>query len=78
MPYVGIHHRAPCYRNRHGHPKPEVAERYRERGIALWRTDQEGAIRLRFSADGPKAEGFRSQERRYWREAPLREEIEVE
>ncbi len=62
------------YRNRHGHPKPEVLERYRERGIALWRTDDEGAIALRFTKNGPQAEGFRSQERRYWRESPRREE----
>ncbi|MBI3147249.1 MAG: DNA internalization-related competence protein ComEC/Rec2 [Betaproteobacteria bacterium] len=62
------------YRNRHGHPKEEVLARYRERGIALWRTDLEGAIELRFAPDRPSVAGYRSVERRYWREVPRREE----
>jgi competence protein ComEC len=36
--------------NRFGHPAPEVVDRYRERGIAVFRTDAHGAVR--FSTDG--------------------------
>lgn len=34
------------YRNRFGHPHPAVLARYAERGIALRRTDLEGALRI--------------------------------
>lgn len=39
------------YRNRYHHPKPEVFERYRRMGIARLRTDESGAIELRFEAN---------------------------
>ncbi len=38
------------YRNPHGHPHPAVLARYAERGIAVWRTDQQGALLWRDSA----------------------------
>ncbi|MFN7836193.1 MAG: DNA internalization-related competence protein ComEC/Rec2 [Burkholderiaceae bacterium] len=55
------------YRNRYGHPKPEVWARYASRPIEKLRTDQTGA--LHFAADGPS--GFRvtaakEVRRRYW------------
>ncbi len=34
------------WRNRHGHPHPDVLERYRERGIPLLRTDTQGLVRV--------------------------------
>ena len=34
------------YRNRFGHPHPSVAARYAGRGLALRRTDREGALRI--------------------------------
>lgn len=34
---VGIH-------NRFGHPVQEILERYRQQGVRVWRTDQQGAI----------------------------------
>lgn len=33
--------------NRYGHPAPSVIRRYRERGIAVYRTDQDGTIEVR-------------------------------
>ncbi len=35
------------YRNRYRHPKAEVVERYRQRGIHILRSDTEGAVSLR-------------------------------
>lgn len=36
--------------NRFGHPAPEVVTRLRQRGIHIWRTDQQGAITFRFAS----------------------------
>lgn len=41
-------------RNRFGHPSPRVLQRYRERGVKIYRTDKQGAILL--TSDG---ESFR-------------------
>ncbi|HWV56654.1 MAG TPA: DNA internalization-related competence protein ComEC/Rec2, partial [Longimicrobiales bacterium] len=38
--------------NRYGHPAPEVLERLAEAGVATYRTDVDGAIRVRGGADG--------------------------
>jgi competence protein ComEC len=38
------------YRNRFGHPRPEVLARLKEQGVAIYRTDAEGA--LTFLLDG--------------------------
>ncbi|RZA33742.1 MAG: DNA internalization-related competence protein ComEC/Rec2, partial [Lysobacteraceae bacterium] len=53
------------YRNRYRHPKQEVYERYGSRGIRRLRTDESGAVTLRF---GPALEVFeyRSERPRYW------------
>ena len=37
------------YRNRFGHPKDEVMERYRALGSRLLRSDADGAVLLRFA-----------------------------
>ncbi|MET0544391.1 MAG: DNA internalization-related competence protein ComEC/Rec2 [Variovorax sp.] len=53
------------YRNRFGHPAPEVVERYRERGIALVDSPHCGAMRWHSTA--PQAwECERETARRYW------------
>lgn len=53
------------YRNRYRHPKKEVDERYREMDIRRIRTDQSGAVQLRF---GPRIEvsEHRVAYARYW------------
>jgi competence protein ComEC len=58
------------YHNRFGHPKPEVVERYVTRRMGVVRTDLDGEISLRFTAQGVIAERYRSHYRRYW-QSPL-------
>jgi competence protein ComEC len=58
------------YRNRFRHPHASVVERYRERGVLLRRTDEEGALHVTLPANSASPvtiEGF-SRERRYWSE----------
>lgn len=54
------------YRNRYGHPKPDVLARYRERGSAVLRTDFDGAIELRFEQGQISIAKMRQIKRRYW------------
>ncbi|WP_416336519.1 DNA internalization-related competence protein ComEC/Rec2 [Dechloromonas sp. A34] len=54
------------YRNRFGHPKSEVLERYAAREIPLWRTDRDGAVEIRLAVGGLALSGWRAQYRRYW------------
>lgn len=53
------------YRNRFGHPAPEVLARYRERGIELVQTPDCGA--WRWSPPQPEGVCERDISRRYWR-----------
>ncbi|MGV3655381.1 MAG: DNA internalization-related competence protein ComEC/Rec2 [Noviherbaspirillum sp.] len=53
------------YRNRYRHPKPEVFERYGRLGIARLRSDEAGAVSLRF--DGAlEYSAYRVTDARYW------------
>jgi competence protein ComEC len=64
----------PGYRNRFGHPRPAVVARYDAAGIRTFRTDYDGALTFMFAPGAsrtPRAE--REFDRRYWRDAPLRE-----
>jgi len=64
----------PGYRNRFGHPHPDVVARYRAAGAQTWRTDFDGALVFDFApgaARGPLA--ARAQNRRYWRDSPERD-----
>jgi competence protein ComEC len=55
------------YRNRYGHPKPDVARRYDEAGSHSFRTDETGEIDLRFETpDGVLVEPYRIMHHRYW------------
>ncbi|MGV3742703.1 MAG: DNA internalization-related competence protein ComEC/Rec2, partial [Burkholderiaceae bacterium] len=53
------------YRNRYRHPKQEVYERYGELGITRFRSDESGAVNLRFGQSVEVSE-YRKQYVRYW------------
>ncbi len=53
------------YRNRYRHPKAEIFERYGELGIQRLRSDEAGAISLRFGSAIEVSE-YRSKYPRYW------------
>ena len=58
------------YRNRFRHPHPDVLKRYQAMNASIWRTDEQGAVRIDFeSVDGKPAfavSGQRMRQRRYW------------
>lgn len=54
------------HQNRFGHPRPQVLQRFAERGTALWRTDQHGALSLDISHAGVTVQAWRKTHRRYW------------
>ncbi len=53
------------YRNRYRHPKEEVLKRYRELGIERFRSDDSGAIFMRFG-QGIEVSEYRKEYPRYW------------
>jgi competence protein ComEC len=53
------------YRNRYRHPKADVVTRYDARGIAYWRTDQAGAVRIEVG-DRLNSSAWRQEQPRYW------------
>jgi competence protein ComEC len=63
----------PGYRNRFGHPRPEIVERYASAGARGLRTDYDGALTFTFApGSGREPRLEREHDRRYWREAPRR------
>jgi competence protein ComEC len=57
----------PGYRNRFGHPRPEVVARYRDSGAALVRSDADGAVELDVGGASPLTwRTARVDRRRYW------------
>jgi competence protein ComEC len=65
----------PGYRNRFGHPRPEIVERYTKSGIESHRTDYEGALTFDFNPGTRLAAvAQRDLDRRYWYDTPLRSE----
>lgn len=58
------------WRNRFGHPRPEVLARYADAHVPVFNTAVEGAIPLAFPADAPprRGLGWRRRQSRYWRE----------
>ena len=66
----------PGYRNRFGHPRPDVVARYDDARIRSYRTDYDGALTFAFGPEAshaPRAE--REYDRRYWRDAPMHGEM---
>ena len=65
----------PGYRNRFGHPRPDVVARYDRAGVRSYRTDHDGALTFTFAPGSPRApRAEREHDRRYWRDAPVRGE----
>lgn len=58
------------YRNRFGHPKQEVLQRYADSGAALLRSDRDGAILIDMDRLGLKLDTYRRNHRRYWTHRP--------
>lgn len=58
------------YRNRFGHPKNDVVERYQSIGSRVLRSDTDGAVSLRFAKNEVTVETARSLRRRYWHDIP--------
>jgi competence protein ComEC len=59
------------YRNRFGHPDPQVIARYAAYGVALTRTDHAGAAQWRFGPDGAvRFASWRAIAVRYWHNRP--------
>lgn len=56
------------YRNRFGHPKPEVLQRYNEEGGRLLRSDQDGAVLVGFGSQAITLQSWRETRRRYWQD----------
>ena len=54
------------YRNRLGHPKEEVVERYRSSGAQILRTDSAGAALVRLEHGTVAVQLYRELRRRYW------------
>ena len=57
------------YRNRFGHPHPQVVARFRELDSNILRSDTGGLIRLTFGEAGVVASEYRPSHRRYWHAA---------
>ena len=57
------------YRNRFGHPRREVVQRYRDIGSRILRSDRDGAVLLEVGAEGLRVDLQRSRYRRYWHHA---------
>jgi competence protein ComEC len=59
------------YRNRFGHPDPEVLSRYLARGVHVIRSDESGMAQWRFGADGAvDLHRWRASAHRYWNDGP--------
>ncbi len=54
------------YRNRFGHPREEIVQRYADSGTELLRSDEDGAILVEMNAQGLSVERYRKTHQRYW------------
>ncbi len=53
-------------RNRYGHPKDEIVQRYTDMGAEILRSDQDGAILVEMDEQGLQVERYRKTHWRYW------------
>jgi len=60
----------PGYRNRFGHPKADILQRYADSGAQLLRSDQDGAILIEMNAQELSVERYRQTHSRYWTHIP--------
>ena len=60
------------YRNRFGHPKAVIWQRYADSGAQLLRSDIDGAILVEMNAHDLSVERYRNTHRRYWTQQPER------
>ena len=56
------------YRNRFGHPKKEILDRYQRKKASVHRTDYAGAVLIHFNQSGIEAKSWRDYQRHYWYE----------
>ncbi|MEI7456279.1 MAG: DNA internalization-related competence protein ComEC/Rec2 [Nitrosomonadales bacterium] len=54
------------YRNRFGHPKEQIMQRYLDSGATLLRSDQDGAILVNMNAQELTVERYRLTHQHYW------------
>lgn len=60
------------YRNRFGHPRPDIVARYTTNEVSVVRTDLAGALTVAFDATGPpRPVSAREQRGRYWLDVPV-------
>jgi competence protein ComEC len=58
------------YRNRFGHPRAEVVQRWQDAGAEVWNTAEHGALRVPLRAADNRPQSQRESERRLWKAAP--------
>ena len=64
------------YRNRFGHPKEDVLDRYRALGSRIYRTDHDGALIVTIGASGEvNVQRYRALYRRYWHASPANPDL---
>jgi competence protein ComEC len=54
------------YRNRFGHPKQEILQRYEAAAMAIYRNDRDGAVTFHFDERGVRGAAYREEAKRYW------------
>jgi competence protein ComEC len=58
------------YRNRFGHPKEEIVQRYADSGALLLRSDEDGALLAEMNAEEIHVRRYRQSHARYWQHRP--------